>query len=415
MDLKEAARIALDSASPLAAEWIGLEDALGRVLAEELKARFDIPGQPRSRLDGFALRSEDTSSAAPDHPVLLEVLPGMLAAGNVEECSLNGGQCIRIMTGSAVPPGADAIVPQEKVRKEGNRIAVDRPFSQGHGLARRGEDIREGESLMGRGEILTPTRLALITALGISRISVYRKPKVALIATGDEVREMGEAMDGPWTICNNRFLLSWLVHIQGGCPVQLGVVKDDPRAIAARLADLQADLVITTGGMGPGDRDFVLESWNKLGVESLFTQINLSPGKKSALGIKGNQLFWGLSGNPWAARAVFVELIAPVLWRLQGLGVEKPTFPAAAASHLKNESGFHKVVRGSLDLRRPVPSFIPVTKSDESLFSTLINSFAYIILEPHVVEVAQGSSVEVHLHDFPLLARPLVDSGGSGL
>ncbi len=416
MDLNEAAETALDSTAPLAAERIGLEDALGRVLVEELKAPTDIPREPRSRLDGFALRSEDVSDAGAAGAISLEVLPGVLAAGNARKRSLQGGRCIRIMTGARVPDGADAVVPQEKVREEANRIILAEPLAPGDGLAPVGGDIRSGESLMHGGSILTPTRLALATALGISRVSVYTRPRVALIATGDEVREMGDAIDGPWTICNNRFLLSWLVRIQGGCPVQLGVAKDDPREIAARLDECRADVVITTGGMGEGDRDYVLEAWHKVGVKPLFTSLNLSPGKKSALGLKGDQLVWGLSGNPWAARAVFMELIAPVLWKMQGLArVEKTFIAATAALPMKNSSGFHKLVRGSLDMRKTGPSFTPALKSRQSLFSTLTHSFAYILLEPHVVEVAQGSEVQVHLYDFPLLAKPLLDGIGAGL
>lgn len=413
MDLREAAALALGQVSPPAAERVGLQEALGRVLARDLTADRDVPSEARSRLDGYAARSEDLAKADRRAPVSLRVLPGMLPAGGVPEIEIGPGECARIMTGAPVPRGGDLVVPQEKLRRQEDRIVLDEPFPSGHGLIPGGGDILEGELLLAGGEILCPTRLALIAALGQDTVPVFRKPRVALLATGDEVRELGQELDGPFTYCNNRQLMASLVCLHGGEAIQLGVVRDDPASIGEPLCDVGADMVITTGGMGKGDRDYVLEAWSNLGVQVHFADLNVSPGKRSAFGTREKQLFWGLPGNPWAAQLVFEELVAPVLWKMSGITrIERPKITAVLTSAITKKKGFHVALRGFLETSRGRPSFTPIANLEGSLFERLRNSFAYTILEPHVVEVAAGNEIEVRLHDFPLLARLVFPESG---
>jgi molybdenum cofactor synthesis domain-containing protein len=408
MELSAAAGVVSELTSSTATEWVGLEDASGRVLAENVKARHNLPREARSRLDGYAVRSLDTAGASAQEPVSLTILPGTLAAGHVPHCGIGPAECIRIFTGSPLPSGSDAVVAQEKVHEADGRLILNHSVTGGQGLSLPGEDIREGELLLSRGDLLTPTRLALIAALGYPRIPVFTRPRVALAATGDEVRELGAVLDGPWTFCNNRHLLAWLVSQQGGIPVHSGIVGDDPHAIADRLSGLDANVVITTGGTGRGGKDCISEAWKLMGVQTHFSRINLTPGKMSALGSAGGRMYWGLPGNPWAAQVVFNELIAPSLWRLQGLRFStRPALSARLETPVRKNKGSCKAVRGVLDMSLFPPSFAPSLKKGESLFATIRNSFGYILLESHVVEVAAGEEVPVHMHDLPLVAAAL--------
>ncbi len=409
MDLTEARQLASRLAAPLGIERVRIEEALGRVAAQSVVADRNLPGECRSRLDGFALRSDDIRGAAPGRPVSLRILTGCLAAGHTVDVGIGSKECIRILTGAPFPPSADAVAAQEDVTVRGDELVLERACDRGNGVALPGEEVKEGDSLLAEGEVLTPTRLAVMVALGYESMAVYRQPRVALLATGDEVKALGSSEDGPFTYCNNMHLLSWLTQLQGGKSTPLGVVGDDPRAIADSLQDTTgADLVITTGGMGKGDRDFVLEAWTLLGVETLFSEINLTPGRKSALGVRGRQVFLGLPGNPWAAQVVFDELAAPMLRRWQGLQeFSDPLVAACLNESVRQKPGYYRAIRGTLDLAKLPGLFSPCDRKNSSVCSRLDAGFAYVILGPHVVEVASGTEVQVRLSGFPILASPL--------
>jgi molybdenum cofactor synthesis domain-containing protein len=217
-------------------------------------------------------------------------------------------------------------------------------------------------------------------------------------------------LQGPWTICNNRYLLGWLVASAGGVPLHLGIARDNPSLIAEKLEAREADVVISTGGTGQGDRDFLLEAWGRLGVRTIFTRIRLSPGKHTALGVRGRQIYFGLSGNPWAARAVFQELIAPVIRKLQGqLEPSDVTIPAILESPVLNRGGLGRIVSGRLIMSGFQPVFAPDTdRRGTSNFRAVTGRFAYILLNSHVVEIPNGSVVRVRLHDLPSLASDLI-------
>ena len=405
MDLIEARNTAVGLTTPLGIERVRVEDALGRVLAQSVVADRDLPGESRSRFDGFALRSVDTGGAPSAPPVSLRIVPGCIAAGQVMASGIHPGECIRILTGAPLPQAADAVAPQEEVTVQGDNLTLEMPYLPGNGVTLPGDDVHEGEFLLSQGAVLTPTRLALVAALGHGTVAVYRQPQVSVLATGDEVRALGVIEKGPFTACNNMHLLAWLTQLQGGKPQLLGVAGDDARTIADRLQRCAAELVITTGGMGKGERDFILIAWKLLGVRMLFSGINLIPGKNAALGVRGGQVFLGLSGNPWAAQVVFEELAVPMLRRWQGLErLEKPLIAAILQEPLKNKPGFHKAFRGTLDLEVAPARFIPAAAKGTSVFSRVRDSFAYILLGPHVVRVPAGSEVQVRLLDFPLLA-----------
>jgi molybdenum cofactor synthesis domain-containing protein len=414
VDLIEARQLASRVTVNLGSERVRVEEALGRIIAESVVAGRNLPAEDRSHLDGYALCHADTHVATLERPIAIKIVHGRIAAGHDAAVHIHSGECVRILTGAPLPRSADAVAPQEEVVVEGENLILRRPYSRGNGVMPSGEDVRKDELVLSRGEVLTPTRLAFVVALGYETVVVFQQPHVALLATGDEVRALGKGEAGPFTYCNNLYLLSWLTMIQGGKPHVLGVAGDEPSLIADLLRGAEANLVITTGGTGKGDRDFIFEVWKLLGIETLFNGINLTPGKNTALGVKDGKVFLAVPGNPWAAQIVFEQLAVPMLRRWQGL--EEPSnamITAKLKETVKHKPGFYKAVRGTLSLESVPPRFSPAQTKSTSVFNRIRDSFAYVILAPHVVEVAEGDKVEVHLVDFPMLASPLFRKSAS--
>jgi molybdopterin molybdotransferase len=408
MELTQARQLAWELVAPKGVEWVSLPEALGRVLAEPLVAGWNIPAESRSRMDGFAFRSADSTGAEAEHPVRLQITRGVAKAGHPTTISVAPGESLQILTGAPLPLNADSVAPKEDVSEQEGHLVLTQSFPPGQHVTSPGDDIRSGEKLFSAGTLLTATRVALAAALGCAWLPLYRRPRVALLATGDEVIELGERFQGPSTYCNNRHLLAALVRLQGGHPIHLGVARDDPRAIVDRLAVAQADLVITTGGVGGGDRDFVWQAWRTLGIKSYFNEINLSPGRNSALGIRGETIFVGLPGTPWSAQVVFTEIVAPMLRRWQGLHLDEPvSWPALLSERLKKRPGYYRAVRGQLALQEGRLSFVPRRSKTEGLFAQMHSTSAYAVLAPDVRETAAGTLVETRCHDLPLLALPL--------
>ncbi len=401
MELQSGRELACNLVVPKGAEWVTLDQALGRVLVEPLTAARDLPGEPRSRMDGYALRSGDVSEVMGDRTVL-HLADGCAAAGHDVDQPLAAGECLRILTGAPLPIGADAVVPQEEVEVRGGTLLVRQAVTAGRWVIQAGADVAAGERVLEAGTVLTPTALALAAALGYAGLKVYQQPRVALLATGDELMELGETRPGPHSTCNNRHLLAWMTRLQGGVPVHLGVAKDDPEEITAKLADVDADLVITTGGVGQGDRDFVLKAWENLGVTVHFRRINLSPGRHSALGSRDRQIFCALPGNPWAAQVVFSEIIGPLLRRWQGFSIpEPPVLPARLTSPVQNRSGLHRAIRGTLENREGTLFFRPERPKEVSLFAQVQASPAYILVSPEAQEMPGGSLIGRGCSIFP--------------
>ncbi len=320
MDLNEAKAMAAGLAGRLAPETVKLGSAAGRVLAEQVFAGRDMPGHPVSKWDGFALMSAECAKARPWEPVILPIARGEVVAGRIPERA-ESGTCVRIMTGGVLPAGMDAVVPFEEA-KEGERgLVFTKPPGPGAGVIQPGSHARRNDIFLREGDVLTPGRIALAAAAGRQTLRVVRRPRVAVLATGDELRGSGRGDESVSIFCNNTPLLACLVREAGAEPVELGVAPDDPGVISSRLEKTEADLVITTGGMGRGSKDFISEIWRRLGLEICFDRLNLVPGKGSALATGNGAIFLGLPGNPAAVRIIYEEIGAVVIRSFLGLKI----------------------------------------------------------------------------------------------
>lgn len=407
MDLIDAIAVAAGLPVALREVEIGIGSALGRVLAVDVIAVRDFPGEYRSRWDGFAINSTATSDASAEAPAILDIAaPVITAGGRAAAVSPGRFACFRIMTGAVLPEGTDAVIPFEDSVLNGNQLVVRTPISRAKGVFAPGTDVRSGETLLKKGDVLTPARIALAVAVGAGKVRVYERPRVAILATGDELRETGSNAGGPGIFCNNLPLLSGLVSVSGGDPVQLGIAPDDPNAIFDRLSTVRADMAVTTGGMGKGSRDYILAVWNRLGVKVHFDSLNISPGKGSALGSKGEKIFLGLPGNPWAAQIVFEEIAAPVIRRLQGARIRQGcSVTAKTAAVLKKKEGLFRAFRGYLQVNSESILFVPLEESSgQSVLPVLRNGLAYTLVAPGREAIPEGGTVEVKIPDFPLSA-----------
>ncbi|MEN6440382.1 MAG: molybdopterin molybdotransferase MoeA [Syntrophobacter sp.] len=415
MDLREAAEIAAGLAAAPREEEIGIESALGRVLARDMAADRDFPGEYRSRWDGYALSGAATSGASHEAPAILAIAAAVVTAGGSAAASPGGSTCFRIMTGAVLPKGTDAVIPFEDAVLSGNQLVLRAPVKRSKGVILPGADAQAGDVLLEKGDVLTPARLALAVAVGANKIHVYKRPRVAILATGDELRATGCDAGGPGVFCNNIPLLAGLVAVGGGEPIYLGIAPDDPEIILDRLRSARADMAVTTGGMGKGSRDFILAVWKRLGVTVHFDSLNISPGKGSALGSAGDRIFLGLPGNPWAAQIVFEEIAAPIIRRLQGARIWRECgVMAKTAVALQRKERLYRTFRGSLTTQGETGLFIPMEETPtRALLPMLRSGLAYTIVGPGRETVPEGGTVEVKIPDFSLSAWAVLNAGRS--
>ncbi|MEN8257244.1 MAG: molybdopterin molybdotransferase MoeA [Thermodesulfobacteriota bacterium] len=311
LDLDQARKLILSHTAPLAIEEIPLLQACGRICAEALTASLPIPHFRQSAMDGFALLKDDCIEGK-KLPIVSEI-----AAGSTEEHLATPHTAIRIMTGGRVPDSCDQVIPFEECRESKGVLSELRCPSRSH-IRKVGTDVKKGHHIVKAGEIITPGHMHLAATAGAQAIKVHARPKAAIICTGSELVD-----DNPLPgqiISGNRFLLAGLIAQSGGQVCEAATVQDNVKDISARLAAVagKADLVITTGGMGPGKYDLVAQALEQLGVTIHYGALNLRPGKATLFGTKKGTLFFGLPGPPPAVRLLFHELVHPALRALQG-------------------------------------------------------------------------------------------------
>jgi molybdopterin molybdotransferase len=298
----------------LPVERVPLLDALGRVLAEPIASAREIPPWANSSMDGYAVRSTDT--ALPGRR--LRVV-GRVAAGAMPDRDVGPGEAVRIFTGAPLPAGADAVVPQEDVQLEDERIALARPVEAGAYVRPRGEDVRPGDLVLDPGRTIGPAEVGLLATLGWSRVAVHRRPRVAILSTGNELADLGQAL-GPGQIPNtNTYSLMAQVLEAGAEPINLGVAPDDLDAIQARLQGARAaEVLVSSAGVSVGDLDLVKGALEGLGATLHLWQVSMRPGKPITFGSLYERPVFGLPGNPVSAMVTFELFVRPALRRMMG-------------------------------------------------------------------------------------------------
>lgn len=315
----EALERTLSRISPLEPEVMPLADCVDLAAAQEVLARVDSPSVDCSLKDGYAVRSEDLRSATDNNPVRLK-LRGLTAAGKPYEAVMETGTAVRALTGAGLPEGADAIVAEEYAEKEGSEVVFYRQAEPGQDMLSKGSDVARGELVVEKGIRLSPGRIGLLTAAGCDRLSVFPKPKVFLLATGNEVILPGDGLaEGQLYASNLMTLYSWCRRFN--MATTLRVVSDNETAIFNRLAGAieNHDAVITSGGAWSGDRDMMARVLERMGWEKAYHRVRLGPGKAAGFGLLGGRPVFILPGGPPSNLVAFLQLALPGLTKLSGL------------------------------------------------------------------------------------------------
>lgn len=322
LQLEEAIARILAAITPLGSETVSVMEANGRVLAKDAVARVNVPAFDNSAMDGYAVRADDVAGASPTEPRVLD-LAGQVAAGDSALVRVEPGTCVRVFTGSPLPPGADAVAMQEDTRlepEEPDQVRVVDPVKPWENVRFKGEDVKSGTTLLRAGERITSRHVGLFAAAGIKQADVYRKPVIGLLATGSELVEPGAPLTSGKIYESNRAALAPLAE-QAGAKVRiLPLVADTFEATRDALLEAfeQCDGVISTGGVSVGELDFVKDAFAKIGGKLDLWRIAIKPGKPFVFGHRDGKFLFGLPGNPVSALVTFQLLVRPALWRWQG-------------------------------------------------------------------------------------------------
>jgi molybdopterin molybdotransferase len=386
-------------AGPVPAEVIPVPRALGRVLAADVQAPFDVPPADNSAVDGYAVGSGDIPGEGSRE---LDVI-GDLAAGAVFAGTLRPGQALRIMTGAPLPAGADTVFPQEVVERVGDRVRVG-PIGKGVNVRARGEDVEAGGIVIEAGTLLRPQEIGLITSLGIWLVEAHRRPRVALLSTGDEVAEPGTPRRPGQIYDANRFTLRGSVEQGGGQVIDLGIVPDVREELSARLREAagMADIVLTSGGVSVGVYDLVKDVLAELGTID-FWQVAMQPGRPLAFGRIGPAVFFGLPGNPVASLLAFVLFVRPALYKLAGRRrLFATSWQARATERLSKKTGRREFKRGILTWRDGGWEVHTTGPQGSGILSSMVAGNCFIVLEEARGDVMPGELVDVEPFVDPL-------------
>jgi molybdopterin molybdotransferase len=401
LPVSEAKARLLGSAEPVATiETVALADASGRVLAADAHARLTQPPFDASAMDGYALAFADAPAIGAELTVI-----GSAAAGHAFDGTLAPGEAVRIFTGAPVPAGADSILIQEDAEKlAGNRIRTTFEVTKGRHLRPRGQDFMEGEAVLEAGTLLDFSHLTVAAAMNHPQLSVFRRPKVAILATGDELVEPGATPAAAQIIASNTFGIAALVRDNGGEVLDLGIAPDRPDAITAavqRARDANVDILVTLGGASVGDHDLVQATLKSVGMQLDFWRIAMRPGKPLMVGSLDGMHVLGLPGNPVASLVTGMLFLEPLLRRLAHLPERVREVQGITARTLKANDQRQDYLRAKLSRNEAGVIVADVCeRQDSSMMKIFAHADGLIIRQPHAAALAAGEPCPI------LLIRP---------
>jgi molybdopterin molybdotransferase len=390
MPVADALAKVLAGVEPLPLEAASLSEAQGRVLAADLKALRTQPPADVSAMDGYAVRGEDIATV----PARLTVI-GEVAAGRPFGGTVGPGEAARIFTGGVLPPGADTVVVQEVTERDGGAVVVTSATSPGRNVRPEGLDFRAGDVLLPRGHRLTSRSLALAAGMNHPTVPVHRRPKVALLATGDELVAPGSPTGPGQIIYSNGFALGALIRHEGADLLDLGVVGDHLGATVAAISRARrwgADVLVTTGGASVGEYDLVQQALTSLGLELAFWKVALRPGKPLLSGRIADMRVLGLPGNPVSAYVCSLLFVVPLIRRLSGRSdLTLPTESAVLGSDLAENDERADYMRASIENREGITVATPFPVQDSSMLGLLAKADGLVIREPFAPAARAGS------------------------
>ncbi len=376
-------------------EYIDLFQSLGRILAQDLVSPISVPAHDNSAMDGYAFRG---ATLLPDQALELKVV-GTALAGVAWRGDLGPGECLKIMTGAVLPTGLDTVAPQELVTLQGEYISIPAGILRpGDNRRFKGEDLAEGQTSLIKGEHISPAALGLVASLGIRRVPVYRRLKVAYFSTGNEILSLGELPREGAVYDSNRYTVFGMLTKLGCDIIDLGVIPDQPALLEAAFADAarRCDAIITSGGVSVGEADFTKAMMKKLG-DVAFWKIAMRPGRPMAVGQIGSALLFGLPGNPVAVMVTFLAFVRPALLRLMGSTAPlPPLLKARSIETLRKKPGRTEYQRGIVSNAADGTLTVRTTGNQGSgVLSSMVQANGLIVLHHQQGHVAPGDTVDV--------------------
>jgi molybdopterin molybdotransferase len=388
----KALEIVLAHTPALPAEEVALTDAVGRVLAEDVHSDIDLPPFDRSAMDGYALRAADAAHV----PATLELV-GQIRAGQFPEQGLEVGQAVQVMTGAPVPPGATAVQQLEKTRalEGGRQVEILARVEPGQNISRQGQEVRAGEQVLRRGEILDPAAVAVLAAVGKGRLKVGRRPTLAVLVTGDELVDVWDVPTRGRIRNSNGYAVLAQARWAGAEARSLGVVPDHAERIAQAVrTGFESDVLVVSGGVSEGAFDLVEECLARFDVGILFTKVAIKPGAPLVFGRRGDKLVFGLPGNPVSAQVTFDLFVRSALLRMQGARVvSRPRVEVELLEEGRNKSGrqAHLPARVRFEAGRLVARLVPSHGSADVAAHARAN--ALVVLEAERLRADAGERV----------------------
>lgn len=403
ISVEKALKTILVNFRPLGLEKINILEARERVIGENIFSPRNIPSADNSAMDGYAVRHADTKSATKDKPLKLKIIED-IPAGKIALKKIKKGEAARIMTGAVIPEGADSVIRQEDTQKDGRTVTIYITAKKGDHIRFAGEDVRKGELVVKKGNVLRPAHIGMLAALGKAFISVYQKPRVAIMSTGDELVDI-KTNPGPGKIVNsNSYSLAAQVLECGGIPVMLGITKDKKTDLLNKFKTaLDADLIISSGGVSVGDYDFVKDVMGEMGNAMHFWQVAMRPGKPLAFGaIEGVPLF-GLPGNPVSAMVSFEQFVRPSLLKMQGhKKIFRQMIKAVCAEEIQKKAGFRHFIRAVV--KKEKDKYVAATTGDQGsgILKSMVAANGLIVMGENQTNIKKGEKVLVQLLDDSL-------------
>jgi len=400
MPVQQARQYIRDYLNPVAAtEILALRETLGRILAEDILSTANVPNYDNSAMDGYAFNADDQNTKGETR---LKIA-GDAFAGSSFAGKLQHGECVRIMTGGAIPTGANTVIPQEYIKIDGEDIVIAEPLKHGKNVRYAGEDLKLGQVVLSKGHMIHAADLGLIASLGIGGIKVYRKLRVTIFSTGDELAGVGQTLNIGQVYDSNRYTLYGMLSRLGVEIIDLGAVKDDPQLLGQTLAKAaeQADIIITSGGVSVGAADHMKALLEKLG-QVVFWKIAMKPGRPLAYGKVGNAHYFGLPGNPVAVMVTFYQFVRDALLFIMGQPTSKqqPLLSVICTSDIKKLKGRTEFQRGILFTDTAGQWKVKTTDNQGSaILSSMSAANCFIVLAEETGNLDAGATVQVQLFE----------------
>jgi molybdopterin molybdotransferase len=385
---------------------IPLDDALGSVLAEDVVSRLDIPAWTNSAMDGYAARGDDVRGATTTRPVRLRVVE-QLPAGHFPTRAIGPGECARIFTGAPLPEGTDSVIRQEDTDAGSETVTIVNDRDVGVNIRRAGEDVTKGSRVLGAGDELGPAQLGVLASLAVAHPLVYRRPRVAILGSGDEIVDVDQPeaiLSGRKIASSNTHTLVALVRQSGGEPVNLGIAADTPESLEAHLAPAaECDLLVTSAGISVGEHDYVRSVLEKLGGELRFWRLRMRPGAPVGFGLLGQLPWIGLPGNPVSTMVTFELFVRPAIRKMMGQALPfRRSVLVSAAEPIQVKPRLQHFLRGIVSQGRNGLEARLTGPQGSGILTSMVRANALLVLPEGQFETPPGAPVQALVLNDPV-------------